>query len=94
MQNAEQMPLSWGLGAARWDWLPGVQEAPLLPCPEEPGPLDCNHRAQLLPQFTLQAGWAEARGLWDDLRRRVAPLGRHPLGMGSSRLLPLTSDVG
>lgn len=65
VQNAEQMPLSWGLGAARWDWLPGVQEAPLLPCPEEPGPLDCNHRAQLLPQFTLQAGWAEARGLWE-----------------------------
>ena len=24
----------------------------------------------------------------------VAPLGRHPSGMGSSRLLPLTSDVG
>ena len=37
----------------------------LLPCPEEPGPLDCNLRAQLLPQFTLQAGWAEARGLWE-----------------------------
>lgn len=27
--------------------------------------MDCNHRAQLLPQFTLQAGWAEARGLWE-----------------------------
>lgn len=37
----------------------------LLPCPEEPGPLDCNLRAQLLPQFTLQAGWAEAWGLWE-----------------------------
>ena len=24
----------------------------------------------------------------------VAPLGRHPSGMGSSRLLPLTLDVG
>ena len=24
----------------------------------------------------------------------VAPLGRRPLGMGSSRLLPLTSDMG
>ena len=29
-----------------------------------------------------------------DLGRGVAPLGRHPLGIGSSRLLPLTSDVG
>ena len=29
-----------------------------------------------------------------DLRRGVTPLGRHPSGMGSSRLLPLTSDVG
>ena len=28
-----------------------------------------------------------------DLRRGVTPLGRHPLGMGSSRLLPLTWDV-
>ena len=28
------------------------------------------------------------------LGRGVTPLGRHPLGMGSSRLLPLTSDVG
>ena len=27
MQNAEQMPPSWGRGAARWDCLPGVQEA-------------------------------------------------------------------
>ena len=27
VQNAEQMPPSWGRGAARWDWLPGVQEA-------------------------------------------------------------------
>ena len=29
-----------------------------------------------------------------DLGRRVAPLGRRPSGMGSFRLLPLTSDVG
>ena len=29
-----------------------------------------------------------------DLGRGVTPLGRCPLGMGSSRLLPLTSDVG
>ena len=29
-----------------------------------------------------------------DLRRGVTPLGHHPSGMGSSRLLPLTSDVG
>ena len=29
-----------------------------------------------------------------DLGRGVTPLGRHPSGMGSSRLLPLTSDVG
>ena len=29
-----------------------------------------------------------------DLRRGVTPLGCHPSGMGSSRLLPLTSDVG
>ena len=29
-----------------------------------------------------------------DLRRWVAPLGSCPSGMGSSRLLPLTSDVG
>ena len=29
-----------------------------------------------------------------DLRRRVTPLGRCPSGMGSSRPLPLTSDVG
>ena len=29
-----------------------------------------------------------------DLRRRVIPLGRHPLGKGSSGLLSLTSDVG
>ena len=29
-----------------------------------------------------------------DLRRQVTPLGRLPSGMGSSRLLPLTSDVG
>ena len=28
------------------------------------------------------------------LGRGVAPLGRRPLGMGSSQLLPLTSDVG
>ena len=29
-----------------------------------------------------------------DLGRGVTPLGRHPLGMGSSRLLPLTLEVG
>ena len=29
-----------------------------------------------------------------DLRRQVTPLGRLPSGMGSSRLLPLASDVG
>ena len=29
-----------------------------------------------------------------DLGRGVTPLGRRPLGMGSSRLLPLTSDMG
>ena len=29
-----------------------------------------------------------------DLGRGVTPLGRSPSGMGSSRLLPLTSDVG
>ena len=29
-----------------------------------------------------------------DLRRGVTPLGHRPSGMGSSRLLPLTSDVG
>ena len=29
-----------------------------------------------------------------DLRRGVTPLGRRPSGMGSSRLRPLTSDVG
>ena len=29
-----------------------------------------------------------------DLGRGVTPLGHRPLGMGSSRLLPLTSDVG
>ena len=29
-----------------------------------------------------------------DLGRGVTPLGRHPSGMGSSRVLPLTSDVG
>ena len=29
-----------------------------------------------------------------DLRRGVTPLGRHPLGMGSSKLKPLTLDVG
>ena len=29
-----------------------------------------------------------------DLGRGVTPLGRRPLRMGSSRLLPLTSDVG
>ena len=28
------------------------------------------------------------------LRHGVTPLGHHPSGMGSSRLLPLTSDVG
>ena len=29
-----------------------------------------------------------------DLKREVTPLGRRPSGMGSSGLLPLTSDVG
>ena len=29
-----------------------------------------------------------------DLGRGITPLGRRPSGMGSSRLLPLTSDVG
>ena len=29
-----------------------------------------------------------------DLRRQVTPLGRLPSGMGSSRLLPLTLDMG
>ena len=29
-----------------------------------------------------------------DLRHEVTPLGRRPLGMGSSQLLPLTLDVG
>ena len=29
-----------------------------------------------------------------DLRRALTPLGCHPSGMGSSWLLPLTSDVG
>ena len=29
-----------------------------------------------------------------DLGRGVTPLGRYPSGMGSSRILPLTSDVG
>ena len=29
-----------------------------------------------------------------DLGRGVTLLGHHPSGMGSSRLLPLTSDVG
>ena len=29
-----------------------------------------------------------------DLGLGVTPLGRRPSGMGSSRLLPLTSDVG
>ena len=37
-----------------------------------------------------QALWAAA----PDLRRGVTPLGRHPSGMGSSQLLPLTLDVG
>ena len=36
------------------------------------------------------AFWATA----PDLGCRVTPLGRHPSGMGSSWLLPLTSDVG
>ena len=38
--------------------------------------------------------WVSPLSRPPDLGRGVTPLGRRPLGMGSSWLLPLTSDVG
>ena len=61
VQNAEQMLASWGLGAARWTWLPEAQEPPSPP-------LSWRNQAPwaIIPELScplnspLQAGWAEA----------------------------------
>ena len=90
--------------------LPDLQHgiAPLgPPAPAQPPPLDVGW---LFPAFApaLGVSWlllAAACGLvgWSgelpwattlDLGHGVAPLGCHPSGVGSSQLLPLTSDVG
>ena len=52
----------------------------------------CSSKAQLL-LLTLEEGYLLTAAT-PDLGCGVTPLGCHPSGMGSSQLLPLTSDVG
>ena len=62
-------------------------------------PLQSKRLSRVFSNTTVQKHQLHRRNLAlsaaaPDLRREVTPLGRLPSGMGSSRLLPLTSDVG
>ena len=62
-------------------------------------PLQSKRLSRVFSNTTVQKHQLHRRNLAlsaaaPDLRCEVTPLGRLPSGMGSSRLLPLTSDVG
>ena len=70
-------------GRRPWPWVWG--------CCSLPPPLTSDLGSSSLP-FLCHCSLALSAAA-PDLRRGVTTLGRHPSGMGSSWLLPLTSDV-
>ena len=58
--------------------------------------MDPDLRRRVTPLVTTPdlGRWVSPLSHPPDLGRGVTPLGRRPSGMGSSRLLTLTSDVG
>ena len=89
--SSRQLPLASGVGA--WGWSSGPP----------PLTLDLGSSSRLLP-LTLDLGSSSPPFLRHrslalsaaapDLGHEVTSLGHRPSGMGSSRLLPWTSDVG
>ena len=98
MWDSSSGPFCACAAAARWTWGRSSRRPPLA---SDVGALGSSSRP---PPLTLDLGsssrpFLRRRSLalsaaTPDLGRGVTPLGRRPWGIGSSRLLPLTLDVG